>query len=113
MSQLVLPKGDGLLLLLLQHTSAGLCLNENADPDVRHDLDLYFDQLAPERMPGMRHTLEGPDDMPAHVKMMLSGVQLVLPFSNGELLLGTWQGVYLCEFRDRGGARNLVASLLT
>ncbi len=113
MSQLVLPKGDGLLLLLLQHTSAGLCLNENADPDVRHDLDLYFDQLAPERMAGMRHTLEGPDDMPAHVKAMLSGVQLALPFSAGRLLLGSWQGIYLCEYRERGGGRHIVASLLT
>ena len=113
MAQVVLPKGDGLLLLLLQHTSAGLCLNENADPDVRHDLDLYFDKLAPENISGMHHTLEGPDDMPAHVKAMLSGVQLCLPFKDGELLLGTWQGIYLCEYRRRGGARQIVATVLT
>ncbi len=102
-----------MLQLLLQHTSAGLTLNENADPDVRHDYGLYFERLVPENLPGLRHTLEGPDDMPAHVKATVTGSALSLPFERGRLLLGTWQGVYLCEFRDRASGRWMVASVLT
>ena len=113
MTQIELPPGDGLLQLLIQHTSAGLTLNENADPDVRHDMALYFEQLAPENLSGMRHTLEGPDDMPAHVKGTLSGFGVSLPFRDGALLLGTWQGIYLCEYRNRGGGRRIVATVIT
>ena len=113
MAQVTLPPGDGLLQLLIQHTSAGLTLNENADPDVRHDMALYFEALVPENIRGMRHTLEGPDDMPAHVKGTLSGFGVSLPFRDGRLLLGTWQGIYLCEYRNRGGGRKIVATTIT
>ena len=114
MQQVELPStGDGLLQLLIQHTSAGLTLNENADPDVRHDMALYFDRLVPENLSGMRHTLEGPDDMPAHVKGALSGFGVSLPFRDGQLLLGTWQGIYLCEYRNRASARRIVATVMT
>lgn len=104
--------GDGLLQLFIQHTSAGLTVNENADPDVRHDYELYFDRIVPENAPGLRHTLEGPDDMPAHVKSSLTGHTLSLPFAGGALLLGTWQGIYLCEFRNRASGRRVVASVV-
>ena len=114
MGQIELPsRGDGLLQLFLQHTSAGLTVNENADPDVRHDMGLYFERLAPENIAGMRHTLEGPDDMPAHVKGTLSGFGVSLPFREGQLLLGTWQGIYLCEYRNRAGGRRIVATVMT
>ena len=105
--------GDGILQVFIRHTSAGLTINENADPDVRHDYGLYFERLAPENLPGLRHTLEGPDDMPAHVKSTLTGHHVSVPFADGRLLLGTWQGIYLCEFRNRAGARECVGSLLT
>ena len=101
----------GLLHLLLAHTSASLCLNENASPDVRADLESHLDVLVPERAPHWTHTLEGPDDMPAHVKSALLGVDLTLPVSDGRLALGTWQGIYLCEHRDSGGPRRIVATL--
>ena len=104
--------GDALLQLFIEHTSAGLCINENADPDVRHDFALYFDRLAPEHLPSMRHVLEGPDDMPAHIKSVLSGSTLHLPIVGGELHLGTWQGIYLCEFRNRAQGRYVLTSLL-
>jgi secondary thiamine-phosphate synthase enzyme len=101
----------GLLHLLLRHTSASLTLNENASPDVRRDFSSWFDVAVPERAAFWTHTLEGDDDMPAHVKASLLGATLTLPVSHGRLALGTWQGIYLCEHRDRGGERSLVATL--
>ena len=101
----------GLLHLHLQHTSAGLALNENASPDVRADLETWLDRAVPDGAPYFRHTLEGADDMPAHVKSVLTGTSLTLPIARGEPAVGTWQGIYLCEFRDRGGARRLIATL--
>ena len=101
----------GLLHLLLRHTSASLTLNENASPEVRRDLESWFDGAVPERGVPWTHTLEGPDDMPAHVKASLLGPSLTLPVGAGRPLLGTWQGIYLCEHRDRGGARSLMATL--
>ena len=86
-------------------------LNENASPDVRRDFETWFDAAVPEDFGGWTHTLEGPDDMPAHIKASLLGPSLLLPVARGRLALGTWQGVYLCEHRDRGGARSLVATL--
>ena len=100
----------GLLHLLIQHTSASLALNENAAPEVRHDFESWFSQAVPEGAPYWTHTLEGDDDMPAHIKAALLGPSLTLPISNGRLALGTWQGIYLCEHRDRGGPRTLVAT---
>jgi secondary thiamine-phosphate synthase enzyme len=101
----------GLLHLLIQHTSASLALNENASPDVRRDVRAWLDQAVPEDAPYWRHTLEGPDDMPAHMKSILTGSTLTLPVSGGGLALGTWQGIYLCEHRDAGGPRRLAATL--
>jgi secondary thiamine-phosphate synthase enzyme len=101
----------GLLHLLILHTSASLALQENASPAVRADLESWFHQAVPERAVYWTHTLEGPDDMPAHVKAALLGPSLTLPVSRGRLALGTWQGIYLCEHRDRGGARSLVATV--
>ena len=100
----------GLCHLLLQHTSASLTLNENASPDVRVDLRSWLDTVVPERFP-WTHTLEGPDDMPAHVKAALTGPELTLPVRDGRMALGTWQGIHLCEHRDHGGARTLVATV--
>src|ERR1700757_3967453 len=101
----------GMLHLLIQHTSASLALNENASPDVRRDFEAWFNHVVPERASYWTHTLEGPDDMPAHVKAALLGPSLTLPVSGGRLALGTWQGIYLCEHRDRGGPRSIVATL--
>jgi len=101
----------GLLHLFIRHTSASLTLNENASPDVRDDFEAYFNESVPEDAPYWTHTFEGPDDMPAHIKASLLGPSLSLPVSSGRLALGTWQGVYLCEHRDRGGARSLLATL--
>jgi secondary thiamine-phosphate synthase enzyme len=101
----------GLLHLLIQHTSASLALNENASPDVRRDFETWANRAVPEDAPYWTHTLEGADDMPAHVKAALFGPSLTLPVAGGSLALGTWQGIYLCEHRDRGGGRNLVATL--
>jgi secondary thiamine-phosphate synthase enzyme len=101
----------GLLHLFLRHTSASLTLNENASPDVRRDFDAYFDHAVPENASYWTHTLEGPDDMPAHVKSSLLGASLSMPIAGGRLALGTWQGIYLCEHRDHGGARSLLATL--
>jgi secondary thiamine-phosphate synthase enzyme len=101
----------GVLHLFLQHTSAALTINENADPDVRRDLSMALDKLVPEDWPYV-HTAEGADDMPAHVKAALVGHSLMIPITQGRLALGTWQGIYLCEFRDQGGPRRLVATLL-
>ena len=103
--------GIGLCHLLLQHTSAGLTLNENADPSVRADLNVYLDRLAPENTPYFTHTLEGADDMPAHIKSALVGSSLTIPLTRGRFNLGTWQGIYLCEFRDWGGDRTVVATI--
>ena len=100
----------GLLHLLIQHTSASLALNENASPEVRQDFESWFDQAVPEGAPYWTHTLEGDDDMPAHIKAALLGPSLTLPLSDGCLALGTWQGIYLCEHRDHGGPRTLVAT---
>lgn len=101
----------GLLHLLIQHTSASLALNENAAPEVRRDFEAWFDQAVPERAPYWTHTLEGDDDMPAHVKAALLGPSLTLPIEGGRLALGTWQGIYLCEHRDHGGPRTLLATV--
>ena len=101
----------GLLHLLIQHTSASLTLNENASPDVRHDFESWFDDAVPEDAPFWTHTIEGPDDMPAHIKASVLGPALTVPVSRGRFALGTWQGVYLCEHRDRGGARSLVVTV--
>jgi secondary thiamine-phosphate synthase enzyme len=100
----------GMLQLLIQHTSASLALNENASPDVRRDFETWFDQAVPEGASYWTHTLEGDDDMPAHIKAALLGPSLLLPISSGRLALGTWQGIYLCEHRDHGGSRSLVAT---
>ncbi len=101
----------GLLHLFLLHTSAGICISENADPDVREDYEFIFNKLVPENMPGLKHTIEGPDDMPAHIKATLTGIDVTIPIKDGRLVLGTWQGIYLCEFRNRGGSRRLVATI--
>jgi secondary thiamine-phosphate synthase enzyme len=100
-----------MLHLLIRHTSASLALQENASPDVRRDLAAWFDRAVREDEPYWTHTLEGADDMPAHVKAALLGPTLSLPVSRGRVALGTWQGIYLCEHRDAGGGRSLVATL--
>jgi len=100
----------GLAHLFIRHTSASLTLNENASPDVRRDFESWFNAAIPEHF-AWTHTLEGADDMPAHIKAALMGSSLTLPISGGRLALGTWQGIYLCEHRDRGGARALLATL--
>ena len=100
----------GILHLLIQHTSASLALSENASPEVRRDFEAWFDRAVPEGAPYWTHTLEGDDDMPAHIKASLMGPSLTLPVGGGRLALGTWQGIYLCEHRDRGGPRSLVAT---
>jgi len=105
--------GEGVLNVFIQHTSAGLTINENADPDVRTDYELLFNRLVAENQPGLLHTIEGPDDMPAHVKSTLTGHSLSIPFENGRLMLGTWQGIYLCEFRNHASGRKIVASIYT
>jgi secondary thiamine-phosphate synthase enzyme len=100
----------GLLVVFIQHTSASLTINENADSDVRADMEASLNAIAPEDFPYV-HTIEGPDDMPAHVKASLMGSSVTIPIGHGKLLLGTWQGIYLCEHRDRGGPRRLVLTL--
>jgi secondary thiamine-phosphate synthase enzyme len=100
----------GWLHVFIQHTSASLSINENADPDVREDLESVMNHIAPERFPYI-HSLEGPDDMPAHVKASLLGSSVTIPVEDGRLLLGTWQGIYLCEHRNHGGPRQLVLTL--
>lgn len=109
-----LPKlpEKGLLNLLIKHTSAALALNENADPDVRHDLNMIFDRLVPENAPYYLHTDEGPDDMPSHAKSVMVGSSLSIPITGGRLNLGIWQGIYLCEFRDCGSPRRIVATII-
>lgn len=102
----------GLLNLFVKHTSCALSINENADPDVRVDMEAIFNRLVKEREPYYEHTLEGADDMPAHMKSTLTGVSLTIPITNGRLNLGTWQGIYLCEFRNYGGSRKVVATII-
>ena len=102
--------GLGLLHVFIQHTSASLAINENADPDVPRDLETAFNALAPEDFPYV-HTVEGPDDMPAHIKAALIGSSLSVPIAGGQLALGTWQGIYLCEHRNRAGGRSLVLTV--
>lgn len=101
----------GLAHIFIQHTSASLALNENASPAVRRDLERHLRQLAPDGADHYEHTLEGPDDMPAHIKAVLIGPSLTLPIRDGRLALGTWQGIYLCEHRQRGGARHVIVTL--
>ena len=112
LDQIDLPE-NGVLHLFIQHTSAGLTINENADPDVRVDFETFFNRIAPENLPGIVHTMEGPDDMPAHIKASLVGSSISIPIANGRLALGTWQGIYLCEFRNRGGSRRLIATVIS
>ena len=102
----------GMLNLFVQHTSCALSINENADPDVRHDLNAILDHIVPERQHYFLHTFEGDDDMPAHAKASIIGPSITIPISHGRLTLGTWQGIYLCEFRDYGGERKIVATIL-
>ncbi|MDH4035890.1 MAG: secondary thiamine-phosphate synthase enzyme YjbQ [Candidatus Krumholzibacteria bacterium] len=101
----------GVAHLFLLHTSASLCVNENADPDVRGDLERHFNLLAPESAPHYEHTVEGPDDMPAHIKAALIGTGISIPITGGAFNLGTWQGIFLCEHRDRAGSRSLVVTI--
>lgn len=101
----------GLLHLFIKHTSAGLSINENADPDVRMDMESIFNHLVKEREPYYQHTLEGNDDMPAHAKSSIIGTSVTIPITNGKLNFGTWQGIYLCEFRDYGSNRQMVATI--
>ena len=105
-----LPKA-GLLNLFVQHTSCALTINENADPDVRQDMEKILNHIVKENEPYYSHVFEGADDMPAHAKSSLFGVSLTIPITGGRLNLGTWQGIYLCEFRDYGGSRRIVATI--
>jgi secondary thiamine-phosphate synthase enzyme len=102
----------GIAHLFLQHTSASLALNENYDPDVRRDVETFLRSLVPDGWSGFRHTLEGPDDMPAHMKNILIGSSLTLPITDGRLNLGTWQGIYLLEHREHAGGRRIVLTLM-
>ncbi len=101
----------GMAQIFIMHTSASLTLNENASPDVREDMEAYFNKFVPENEPYYKHTMEGPDDMPAHIKAALLGSSLMIPVANGHFRLGTWQGIYLCEHRDHGGQRRLMVTL--
>ena len=101
----------GIAHIFIKHTSAGLTINENADPSVRRDFETHFNRMVPEDMPLFEHTLEGSDDMTSHLKSSILGHSVTIPISNGRLNLGTWQGVYLCEHRNRGGSRKLVVTL--
>lgn len=101
----------GLLHLFVQHTSASLAINENADPDVRLDMEAYFNHSVPENEPYYQHVLEGGDDMPAHLKAVILGESLTIPVSDGRLKMGVWQGIYLCEHRNDGGTRNVMVTL--
>ena len=102
---------NGMVNIFIRHTSAGICINENADPDVREDFEKFMDSIVPENQPFVVHTLEGPDDMPAHVKTTLVGTSVTIPIIDGRLALGTWQGIYLCEFRNRVHQRQLILSV--
>lgn len=113
LNQLPALPEQGLMHLFVKHTSCGLTLNENADPDVRADMASIFDRLVRERESYYTHTLEGADDMPAHAKSVFTGVELTLPITRHRLNLGTWQGIYLCEFRNCGGPRKLVVTIFS
>jgi secondary thiamine-phosphate synthase enzyme len=106
----VLPE-KGVFHLFIKHTSAGLTISENADPDVLVDFESIFNDLVPENLPYLKHTVEGPDDMPAHVKSSLVGASVQIPITDRKLNLGTWQGIYLCEFRNEGSSRKIVATI--
>jgi len=106
----LLPEAE-LLNVFIQHTSAGLAINENADPTARIDLEAFMDYLVPEDLSLYSHTMEGKDDMPAHIKSSLIGPSLTIPINDGRLNLGTWQGIYLCEFRNHGGGRRLIVTV--
>ena len=101
----------GTMEIFIKHTSASLTINEDADPTVRDDFESHFNQIVPENAPYYKHTIEGPDDMPAHLKSSILGSSVTLPITNGTLNLGTWQGIYLCEHRNHGGSRNVVLTL--
>lgn len=101
----------GVAHFFIQHTSASLAINENADPDVRQDMEAFFSEAVPENEPYFLHTLEGSDDMPAHIKSVLLGESLTVPISQGRLALGVWQGIYLCEHRNRAGGRSVIITL--
>jgi secondary thiamine-phosphate synthase enzyme len=113
LSQLPQLPENGLLHLLIKHTSAGLSLNENADPTVRDDFEAFINKLIPENHPLYTHLFEGADDMPAHIKSSLFGAELTIPITNCRLNMGTWQGIYLCEFRNHGGHRHIVATIIS
>ena len=102
---------QGILNILIQHTSAGLTLNENADPTVREDFESFISRMVPENQAHFVHTIEGADDMPAHIKSSIFGASLNIPITRGRMNLGTWQGIYLCEFRNHGGRRRLVLTV--
>lgn len=102
----------GILTVFIKHTSAGLTINENADPTVRDDFESHINKMVPENQPYYKHTFEGADDMPAHIKASLMGTSVQIPVTNGRLNLGTWQGIYLCEHRNRGGSRKIVLTLM-
>lgn len=104
---------SGLLHLFIKHTSAGLTINENCDPDVLFDFNTVFDKMVPENMPFLRHTFEGPDDMPAHIKSVLTGHSIQVPVTNHQLNLGMWQGIYLCEFRNKAEGRTILATIIS
>ncbi len=110
LQEMKLPE-KGILNVFIKHTSAGLTINENADPTVRTDLESSFNHLVKENEPFYKHTFEGPDDMPAHIKSSLVGSSVTIPVTNGKLYLGTWQGIYLCEFRNHGGSRKLIVTI--
>jgi len=112
MSQIQLPK-NGVFHLFIKHTSAGLSINENADPDVLLDFESFFNKIVPENMPFLKHTMEGPDDMPAHVKASMVGFSISIPIQNSRLAFGTWQGIYLCEFRNKANSRKLLATIIS
>jgi secondary thiamine-phosphate synthase enzyme len=101
----------GIMHVFIKHTSASLCINENADPTVREDFESHFNRAVPENAPYYKHTDEGPDDMPAHIKAALLGSSVSVPVTNGRPNLGTWQGIYLCEHRNQGGGRRLVITI--
>ena len=103
----------GILNLFIKHTSAAVTINESADPDVLADFESIFNHIIPENLPFLKHTMEGADDMPAHIKAAMIGSSIQIPITNGRLNLGTWQGIYLCEFRNLGGARKLVATVIS
>ncbi len=102
----------GMLHIFLQHTSASITINENADPTVRDDMQNYFNKVVPENEPYFKHTYEGDDDMPAHIKSSILGCDLTIPITTGKLNLGAWQGIYLCEHRNNGGARHLILTAI-